>query len=672
MHKPQRARALAMFLAPALHNAPGINAEPDLPDSCSCDDKFAGAAEPAVDFAIYLELREAWRKGNPKGNGTAEQDTDKLCARLTEVLQGDDHALRVLSALVAGRADQPQADAPPELVTRPPGGRNEPDGRRAPGSGSRSGGLWHKTASGLRRAWANGLRRGWANICMNAIVALVLFLAWWLAWPPLQVRPQAGVLSLEVFAVWSLSFLPGWLYIRFLGQRAGALWDEYVLSLHRLRWDSPGHLPKPPLNSEFYAEWLGDGGPLLEQQPNIYQKKFDAYYGKSVSRSGQGDGPPVKVEALFPVFLTTAALAVCWTAVLWSPRFTNDPASFWDVLKFGFLGAYSFILQMLVRRFFQSDLRPAAYANALLRLIVVLILVSALYQILPQDSPRSAAAIAFVIGFFPLAGMHAIQRFAATALRVAVPSLSPPYPLNQIDGLSVWYEARLLEEGIEDMQSLATANFVDVILHTRVPVGRLVDWVDQAHLYLHLDRLEGTWRERKHAKAGKAPQNGDSQSQPKPPGHPDHLPAIAAGSVTESSRAGSKTRTALRQFGIRKATDLLKAFPSDCVDPGHLLTPGSPWQKYLADAAAEGLDQAQLRTIVRVLDKEPSLAPVWNWQMRGVRRYVPPERDLPAAPASNGHRLTLPRKIGNMAFLRMRNGYAGIVAENGPARTHYE
>jgi len=38
--------------------------------------------------------------------------------------------------------------------------------------------------------------------------------------------------------------------------------------------------------------------------------------------------------------------------------------------------------------------------------------------------------------------------------------------------LSVWYEARLLEEGIEDMQSLATVNFVDVILHTRVPVGR--------------------------------------------------------------------------------------------------------------------------------------------------------------------------------------------------------
>ena len=39
------------------------------------------------------------------------------------------------------------------------------------------------------------------------------------------------------------------------------------------------------------------------------------------------------------------------------------------------------------------------------------------------------------------------------------------------------------------MQNLATANFVDVILHSRVPVGRLIDWVDQAILYMHLEPL---------------------------------------------------------------------------------------------------------------------------------------------------------------------------------------
>ena len=98
--------------------------------------------------------------------------------------------------------------------------------------------------------------------------------------------------------------------------------------------------------------------------------------------------------------------------------------------------------------------------------------------------------------------------------------------------------------------------------------------------------------------------------------------------MTGSSRAGSKTRTALRQFGIRNATDLLKAFPPDRIVPGRTLTPRSPWQKHLADVTEAGLDQAQLRTIVRVLDNEPSLAPVWNWQMRGVRKYVQPARDF--------------------------------------------
>jgi hypothetical protein len=144
-----------------------------------------------------------------------------------------------------------------------------------------------------------------------------------------------------------------------------------------------------------------------------------------------------------------------------------------------------------------------------------------------------------------------------------------------------------------------------------------VDWVDQAHLYLHLDRLESTWRERKHARTDAQPQNGNG------------LPSIVKGSVTGSMRAGSKTRTALRQLGIRKATDLLKAFPAKRLDPGKELVP--QWQKYLKKVAAQGLDQAQLRTIVKVLSKEPSLAPVWNWQQRGVHKYVPPEQEARAA-----------------------------------------
>jgi hypothetical protein len=119
---------------------------------------------------------------------------------------------------------------------------------------------------------------------------------------------------------------------------------------------------------------------------------------------------------------------------------------------------------------------------------------------------------------------QALQRAAAATLRVFVPQLTPDYPLNQLDGLNVWYEARLVEEGIEDMQNLATANLVDVMLHTRVPVARLVDWVDQAQLYLHLDRAERGYRERRLVRA--APKPAVSGNSKAPATRRRHLPRV--------------------------------------------------------------------------------------------------------------------------------------------------
>ncbi len=101
---------------------------------------------------------------------------------------------------------------------------------------------------------------------------------------------------------------------------------------------------------------------------------------------------------------------------------------------------------------------------------------------------------------------------------------------SDLDGLNIWYEARLLEEGVEDMQNLATANLVDVMLRTRVPVERLVDWVDQAHLYLRVGKERPK----------------DTQG--------NELPS---------------DREVLRRLGIRTATDLEDAFrPSFRPGPG--------------------------------------------------------------------------------------------------------
>ncbi len=492
--------------------------------------------------------------------------------------------------------------------------------RRRP-RGGRLSRLLHSTTTDGRVA------RSTAAAWMTLLIALPVLVAFLTIWGGLakSTRPdELSVGALKVFATWCLAFLPGWLYVRFLGQRAGALWSEYVLNLHRLGWDRPDNLPRPPRNSEFHQEWLTAKGYLQSQEHNIYRQKFNAYYGRSVSDSGTSSNFSVRSETMFPVFLATAVLAACWVAVLWDTTTVSDPSSVWDILKFAYLGAYAFIVQSLIRRFFQSDLRPSAYAAAVLRVIVVLVTMVALHQLLdPVTSVGTEAAVAFVVGFFPVIALQALQRAAAATLRVFVPQLTPEYPLNQLDGLNVWYESRLVEEGIEDMENLATANLVDVVLHTRVPVGRLVDWVDQAQLYLHLDRAERGHRERQLVKASEKPGVHDGTKPSGEQATPEEFDIrafdpLVHGSLSPHNRAGTKTRVALRQLGIRTATDLLKAFPPDEIDRRSEADGGASQARF-ERLMPKGIEADQIRMLVRVLDEEPALAPIWNWQTRGVR-----------------------------------------------------
>jgi hypothetical protein len=148
---------------------------------------------------------------------------------------------------------------------------------------------------------------------------------------------------------------------------------------------------------------------------------------------------------------------------------------------------------------------------------------------------------------------------------VLVPSLRQPYPLSDLDGLNVWYEARLLEEGIEDMQNLATCNLVDVMLNTRIPVERLVDWIDQSILFLHLGK----------------PVEGD--------GNP---------------------RDQLRRFGIRTATDLEDAFR-----PAREVADEAERIAKLERLLTTGTDEPSvLRTILATLGSEPNLPYVRAWR----------------------------------------------------------
>lgn len=385
---------------------------------------------------------------------------------------------------------------------------------------------------------------------------------------------QLDVMDLAL--IWILSFLPGWLYVRFIGLRAGAIWDEFVLNLHRLQIDDPQFLPEPPASSVYYQEWVDGGGRAFAGQRNVYRQKFDAYYGRSVAAAG--DDSRVSTGPFFPVVLATLVVAIGWTAVLWGGTFPEEtPTSAAGVLAYGFVGAYLFNLQMLARRFFQSDLKPSAYTSVVLRFVAVGAIVLVMHQLPVFDNARPHEAIvAFVVGMFPLVGLQALNRMTTVVLRTSVPSLQSDYPLNQLDGLNVWYETRLLEEGIEDMQNLVSANLVEVILHSRVPVGRLVDWCDQAQLFLHLAPMP-TGRKAKDARAWHG-------------------------------------RAVLRTFGVHNATTYLKAFDVD----GH----GQPRcraarsaMKVLA-ARSWDLPVEALTTIARLLNESPALRPIEAWRDR--------------------------------------------------------
>ena len=167
------------------------------------------------------------------------------------------------------------------------------------------------------------------------------------------------------------------------------------------------------------------------------------------------------------------------------PSFSGLPRVPYEAICFGFLGAYWFILQDLVRRYYRDDLKTDAYLSAVTRLVIVAVLVTTI-GLIPVGTLEQQQLLAFIVGVFPQVGLEVIKGGSHVAFRRLVPTLRSNHPLSALDGVAIWDQARLLEEGIEDLENLATANLVDVLLSMRIPVARLVDWLDQAILLIHL------------------------------------------------------------------------------------------------------------------------------------------------------------------------------------------
>jgi hypothetical protein len=160
---------------------------------------------------------------------------------------------------------------------------------------------------------------------------------------------------------------------------------------------------------------------------------------------------------------------------------------------FAFLGAYVFTLNAVLRSYVRSDLRPKSYTHITIRIIVAVVfawVLEALFFSTPQATTGEDAllVLAFAVGLLPDTLLVRLQEIARSFAKTRKTTLSlvERYPLTDLEGIDIYDRARLLDEGVGNIEGLAHHDLPSLMMYTRIPAGRLVHWTDQAILFLHV------------------------------------------------------------------------------------------------------------------------------------------------------------------------------------------
>jgi len=439
------------------------------------------------------------------------------------------------------------------------------------------------------------------------------------------------VIALRSIFLVVVCLLPALIYYLFIATRKISLLNDYFINLGRLgllgsRCTSTASVGAPEHEAKIECRVR-----LLN-----YLQKFEALYGpvpRQLQEDIMGKNPLLVLaepkwrtsgssgivqiftaETAIPVILASVLVALGWFLALppVGPETVSDALQkrgFWSTvfdineepITYAFLGAYFFSLQMLFRRYVREDLRKTAYVAVSLRIILALIgtwaAVTAIKATGPALKSSSLAVIGFIIGVFPRVAWQFIQGFTKTIITkfgTVLPSLESRLPVSDLDGLTVWHESRLEEQDIENVPNMASAEIVDLMIATRFPPDRIIDWVDQAILYTHL-----------------GPPQGES----------------------EKKGDGSSRREKLRLHGIRTATSLIQAFEKAQKRSDREVT------KLLSDAS-----RSHIQSLIDAIQTEPNLELIFNW-----RRMQPCATpiDPAAAQVSSGH----PRRSQETRFI---------------------
>jgi hypothetical protein len=153
-------------------------------------------------------------------------------------------------------------------------------------------------------------------------------------------------------------------------------------------------------------------------------------------------------------------------------------------LIFAGYGAYIYAVQILVGRINSGSVSGRFLVRLALQGAAALVMGAVAGQTriaLALGSPNQALFFYFIVGLFPGWARGALRRRASTLLtpdEIGCESL----PLCLVDGLDEDVADRLWEQGMNDVQHLATSDPVDLMLRTNYSPKRVLDWIDQAML----------------------------------------------------------------------------------------------------------------------------------------------------------------------------------------------
>jgi hypothetical protein len=359
-------------------------------------------------------------------------------------------------------------------------------------------------------------------------------------------------LAVIVFA----AFLPTLMYLQFDRTRRDTLRERWKRQLFRL-------------------------DPSIATEADLWAK-----YGTQMDdATGRGGGFFARLNPSrhSPIVVATVVLSLGWTLVMVNPNtrsfdFLQALNPNLSPISVAFLGAYFFAIQLTVRGYVRGDLQPKSFSVITTRVVIAVILTWVVQLLLTgtvEAGPVTGATSKIVYALAFTAGV--LPDFVLRYILDAVPNIGGTRPpagsaFAELDGLDIYDRTRLSQEGVTNVEALAHHGLVDLMLRTRIPMARLVDWVDQAILAIHLGATAGT-------------------SAPAP------APAGAPGAVGSSDGI-----TVLRAAGVRTATDLI-----GIVDDPEQAT---QLQALIHDAGGVG---PRIPIIAAALRSEEWLSALLNW-----------------------------------------------------------